>query len=122
MTVIGTRPEIIRLSEVIRACDKAFDHMLVHTGQNWDYNLNEIFFKDLGLREPNRYLKVVGADLGETMGNIISASYKLMSWNCCEPVSQNMPFSRFASQESLMALNSSGAYCISSMMTGGAYL
>jgi UDP-N-acetylglucosamine 2-epimerase (non-hydrolysing) len=78
MTVIGTRPEIIRLSEVIRACDKAFDHVLVHTGQNWDYSLNEIFFKDLGLREPNHYLKVVGADLGETMGNIISASYKIM--------------------------------------------
>lgn len=78
MTVLGTRPEIIRLSEVIRACDKAFDHVLVHTGQNWDYTLNEIFFKDLGLREPNHYLKVVGADLGETMGNIISASYKLM--------------------------------------------
>lgn len=78
MTVIGTRPEIIRLSEVIRACDRAFDHVLVHTGQNWDYTLNEIFFKDLGLREPNHYLNVVGADLGETMGNIISASYKLM--------------------------------------------
>jgi UDP-N-acetyl-L-fucosamine synthase len=78
MTVIGTRPEIIRLSEVIRACDKAFDHVLVHTGQNWDYTLNEIFFKDLDLRAPDHYLSVVGADLGETMGNIISASYKLL--------------------------------------------
>jgi len=78
MTVIGTRPEIIRLSEVIRACDRAFDHVLVHTGQNWDYTLNEIFFKDLALREPDHYLNVVGADLGETMGNIIAASYKLM--------------------------------------------
>ena len=78
MTVLGTRPEIIRLSEVIRACDKCFDHMLVHTGQNWDYTLNEIFFKDLELREPDRYLNVVGADLGETMGNIIASSYKLM--------------------------------------------
>jgi len=78
VTVIGTRPEIIRLSEVIRACDKAFDHVLVHTGQNWDYTLNEIFFKDLELRAPDRYLNVVGADLGETMGNIIAASYKML--------------------------------------------
>ena len=78
VTVIGTRPEIIRLSEVIRACDKAFDHILVHTGQNWDYTLNEIFFKDLELRAPDRYLNVVGADLGETMGNIIAASYKML--------------------------------------------
>jgi UDP-N-acetylglucosamine 2-epimerase len=77
MTIIGTRPEIIRLSEVIRACDRSFEHILVHTGQNWDYTLNEIFFKDLGLRAPDRYLNVVGSDLGETMGNIISASYKL---------------------------------------------
>ena len=79
MTILGTRPEIIRLSEVIRACDKAFDHILVHTGQNWDYTLNEIFFKDLELRAPNHFLNVVGADLGETMGNILSASYKLMA-------------------------------------------
>jgi len=78
VTVIGTRPEIIRLSEVIRACDRAFDHVLVHTGQNWDYTLNEIFFKDLELRAPDRYLNVVGADLGETMGNIIAASYKML--------------------------------------------
>jgi UDP-N-acetyl-L-fucosamine synthase len=78
MTVIGTRPEIIRLSEVIRACDRHFDHVLIHTGQNWDYSLNEIFFEDLGLRRPDRFLDVVGADLGETMGNIISASYKVM--------------------------------------------
>ena len=78
MTVLGTRPEIIRLSEVIRAFDRCFDHVLVHTGQNWDYTLNEIFFKDLDLRQPDRFLKVVGADLGETMGNIISASYRVM--------------------------------------------
>ncbi len=77
VTVIGTRPEIIRLSEVIRACDRAFDHVLIHTGQNWDYTLNEIFFKDLELRAPDRYLNVVGQDLGETMGNIIAASYKV---------------------------------------------
>lgn len=78
VTILGTRPEIIRLSEVIRACDASFDHTLVHTGQNWDYTLNGIFFEDLDLREPDRYLNVVGGDLGETMGNIISASYKLL--------------------------------------------
>ncbi|NHM30012.1 non-hydrolyzing UDP-N-acetylglucosamine 2-epimerase [Neobacillus terrae] len=79
MTIVGTRPEIIRLSEVIKACDIYFDHVLVHTGQNWDYTLNEIFFEELGLRQPNHFLGVVGADLGETMGNIISASYKILS-------------------------------------------
>lgn len=78
MTIVGTRPEIIRLSEVIKKCDKYFDHVFVHTGQNWDYTLNEIFFEDLQLRKPDYYLDVVGADLGETMGNIIAASYKLM--------------------------------------------
>ena len=78
MTIVGTRPEIIRLSEVIKKCDKYFDHILVHTGQNYDYNLNQVFFEDLGLREPNYYLNVVGSNLGETMGNIISSSYKLM--------------------------------------------
>lgn len=77
MTVLGTRPEIIRLSEVIKKCDKYFDHILVHTGQNWDYTLNQIFFEDLGLREPDFYLDAVGSDLGETMGNIIAKSYKL---------------------------------------------
>ncbi|MDO5601174.1 MAG: UDP-N-acetylglucosamine 2-epimerase (non-hydrolyzing) [Oscillospiraceae bacterium] len=78
MTVVGTRPEIIRLSEVIKCCDKYFDHILVHTGQNWDYNLNEVFFKDLSLRAPNYYLDSVGAHLGETMGNIIAKSYEVM--------------------------------------------
>ncbi|MEH7073654.1 non-hydrolyzing UDP-N-acetylglucosamine 2-epimerase [Neobacillus drentensis] len=78
MTIVGTRPEIIRLSEVIKACDRYFDHVLVHTGQNWDYALNEIFFEELGLRQPNHFLGVVGADLGETMGNIIAASYKIL--------------------------------------------
>ncbi len=79
MTILGTRPEIIRLSEVIKACDRYFQHTLVHTGQNWDYTLNEIFFKDLKLRAPDRYLKSAGKTLGETMGNIISKSYKLLS-------------------------------------------
>ncbi len=79
MTVLGTRPEIIRLSEIIKKCDKYFDHILVHTGQNYDYTLNEIFFEELGLRAPDYYLDAVGADLGETLGNIISKSYKLMA-------------------------------------------
>jgi len=77
MTVIGTRPEIIRLSAVIKACDKYFEHILVHTGQNWDYTLNEIFFKDLELRKPDFYLDAVGKNLGETIGNIIAKSFKL---------------------------------------------
>ena len=78
MTVVGTRPEIIRLSEVIKKCDKYFDHILVHTGQNWDYTLNQIFFEDLELRAPDHYLDSVGSDLGDTIGNIISKSYKLL--------------------------------------------
>lgn len=78
MTIIGTRPEIIRLSEVIKKCDIYFDHILVHTGQNWDYSLNQIFFDDLGLRQPDIYMDAVGEDLGETIGNIIAKSYKVM--------------------------------------------
>lgn len=78
MTIVGTRPEIIRLSSVIKKNDVYFDQVLVHTGQNYDYNLNQVFFDDLGLREPNYYLETVGNDLGETIGNIISKSYKLM--------------------------------------------
>lgn len=79
MTIIGTRPEIIRLSAVIKKADKYFDHVLVHTGQNWDYTLNDVFFKDLGLREPDHYLESVGKDLGETMGNIIAKSYGVLA-------------------------------------------
>nr|WP_207732369.1 UDP-N-acetylglucosamine 2-epimerase (non-hydrolyzing) [Heliobacterium chlorum] len=78
MTVVGTRPEIIRLSEVIKACDRYFDHILVHTGQNWDYTLNQVFFEELELREPNYYLESVGNSLGETMGNIIAKSYDVI--------------------------------------------
>ena len=78
MTIVGTRPEIIRLSEVIKKCDKYFDQTLVHTGQNWDYTLNKIFFEDLELRDPDIYLESVGDDLGQTIGNIISKSYKIM--------------------------------------------
>lgn len=78
MTIIGTRPEIIRLSAVIKCADRYFDHILVHTGQNYDYTLNQIFFEDLNLREPDYYLESVGANLGETMGNIIAKSYTLM--------------------------------------------
>lgn len=78
MTVIGTRPEIIRLSEVIKCCDRYFNHILVHTGQNYDYTLNKVFFEDLSLREPDYYLDAVGANLGETMGNIIAKSYEVL--------------------------------------------
>ena len=78
MTIVGTRPEIIRLSEVIKKCDKYFDQILVHTGQNYDYNLNQVFFDNLNLRQPDYYLNAVGNDLGETMGNIIAKSYQLM--------------------------------------------
>ncbi len=79
MTIVGTRPEIIRLSEVIKKCDKYFEQILVHTGQNYDYSLNQVFFEDLGLRAPDYYLDSVGSDLGETVGNIIAKSYKLMN-------------------------------------------
>lgn len=78
MTIVGTRPEIIRLSSVIMACDKYFNHILVHTGQNWDYTLNEIFFRDLKLREPDHYLDSAGSSPGETIGNIIAKSYKVL--------------------------------------------
>ncbi len=78
MTILGTRPEIIRLSACIKACDKYFDHVLVHTGQNWDYTLNKVFFEDLELRNPDYYLDGVGKNLGETMGNIIAKSYDVM--------------------------------------------
>lgn len=78
MTIVGTRPEIIRLSETIKKCDLYFEQILVHTGQNYDYTLNQIFFEDLGLREPNYYLESVGDDLGQTIGNIIAKAYKLM--------------------------------------------
>ena len=78
MTIVGTRPEIIRLAAVIKKNDTYFDQILVHTGQNYDYTLNQIFFDDLGLRAPDQYLNAVGADLGETIGNIIAKSYKLM--------------------------------------------
>lgn len=77
-TIIGTRPEIIRLSEVIRACDLVYDQVLIHTGQNWDYNLNEVFFKDLEIRAPDHYLNAPGKHLGETIGNIISKSYEIL--------------------------------------------
>ena len=77
-TILGTRPEIIRLSEIIRKMDIYFDHVLVHTGQNWDYTLNQVFFKEMGIREPDHYLDSVGKDLGQTIGNIISKSFEMM--------------------------------------------
>ena len=78
LIIVGTRPEIIRLSAVITKCRKYFDTILAHTGQNYDYNLNGVFFKDMKLADPEVYLNAVGDDLGATMGNIINASYKLM--------------------------------------------
>jgi len=78
MTILGTRPEIIRLSATIKACDMYFDHILVHTGQNYDYALNQIFFEELGLRKPDHYLDCAGNNLGTTMGNIIAKSYAVL--------------------------------------------
>lgn len=78
MTIVGTRPEIIKLSEIIKKCDKYFEHILVHTGQNYDYTLNEVFFEELGLRAPDCYLDVVGDNLGQTIGNVIAKSYELL--------------------------------------------
>lgn len=78
MTVVGTRPEIIRLSRVISACDQYFDHVLVHTGQNYDYELNEIFFTDLGIRKPDHFLNAAGATGAETIGNVIIAVDKVL--------------------------------------------
>lgn len=78
MTIAGTRPELIRLSEIIKKADIYFEHLFVHTGQNYDSRLNDIFYDDLGIRRPDHYLDVAGKNLGETMGNIISRSYTLM--------------------------------------------
>ena len=78
MTILGTRPEIIRLSETIKACDKYFNHKLVHTGQNYDYTLNQVFFEELELRPPDFYLNCAGENLGQSMGNIISKSYEVL--------------------------------------------
>jgi UDP-N-acetylglucosamine 2-epimerase len=78
MTILGTRPEIIRLSAVIKKADKVFNHVLVHTGQNYDYELNEIFFKELQIRKPDYFLSVAGKHLGETMGGILAKSYEVI--------------------------------------------
>ena len=79
LIIVGTRPEIIRLAAVIKKCRRYFDTILAHTGQNYDYNLNGVFFRDLELEDPEVYLEAVGSDLGETMGNIIAKSYQLMA-------------------------------------------
>ena len=79
LIIVGTRPEIIRLSAVIKKCREHFDTILAHTGQNYDYTLNGIFFKELGLKDPDVFLECVGNDLGSTIGNIIASSYKLMN-------------------------------------------
>lgn len=78
-TILGTRPEIIRLAECIKKCDTYFEHILIHTGQNYDYELNEIFFEDLGLRKPDYFLNVAGGHLGETIGNVIAKSYEILT-------------------------------------------
>ena len=78
MTILGTRPEIIRLSSIIKKCDRYFDHVLVHTGQNYDRELNRVFFEEFGLREPDHYLGVAGDNLGQTLGNVIARSYDVM--------------------------------------------
>ena len=78
MTVVGTRPEIIKLSEIIRKCDRYFEQILVHTGQNYDYELNEVFFSELGLRKPDHFLDAAGDNVGETMGRVIERSYQVM--------------------------------------------
>ena len=78
MTIVGTRPEVIKLSEIIKKCDKYFEHILVHTGQNYDYELNQIFFSDLELRKPDVFLDVSGEDAGQTMGRIIESSFQLI--------------------------------------------
>lgn len=77
-TIIGTRPEIIKLAPTIKACNEYFEHILIHTGQNYDYTLNEIFFEELGLRKPDYFLECVGENLGETMGNVIAKSYEVL--------------------------------------------
>lgn len=79
MTILGTRPEIIRLSETIKRCDQFFNHVLVHTGQNYDYELNQIFFEELELRPPDYFLNCAGDNLGQTMGNILAKSYEILS-------------------------------------------
>lgn len=84
MTVVGTRREIVKLSETIKLCDEVFEQILVHAGRNYDHELNQAFFEVFGLREPDCYLDVAGADLGETMGNVLSKSYSLMAEICPE--------------------------------------
>ena len=79
MTIVGTRPEIIKMSAIIKKADRYFDHVLVHTGQNYDYELNKVFFNELELREPDYYLGVVAENLGRTMGNVIAKSFELMT-------------------------------------------
>jgi UDP-N-acetyl-L-fucosamine synthase len=79
VTIVGTRPEIIKLSEIIKKCDHYFDHQLIHTGQNYDFSLNEVFFQEFNLKKPDYYLGVAGENLGQTMGNIIAKSFSLLS-------------------------------------------
>ena len=77
-TIVGTRPEIIKLSQIIKKCDSFFDHKIIHTGQNYDYELNQIFFEDLELRKPDFFLEVKGKNLGESIGNVISKTFDIL--------------------------------------------
>ena len=79
MTILGTRPEIIRLSRVMARLDRYTEHVIVHTGQNWDFELNELFFADLGVRKPDHFLGVGGGTLGETLGGILSETEKVLA-------------------------------------------
>ena len=115
MTIIGTRPEIIRLSATIKCCDRYFEQILVHTGQNYDYTLNQVFFDDLGLRAPDYYLDAVGDDLGATIGNIIEKSYKLMMQVMAKTVGKSLANKqdRTAEEEQMLHLLTQGGSCVS---------
>lgn len=79
MTIVGTRPEIIKMSAIMKKCDRYFEHIIVHTGQNYDYTLNEVFFRELGIRQPDYYLGVVGDNIGQTMGNVVAKAYEILA-------------------------------------------
>ena len=112
LIIVGTRPEIIRLAAVINKCRKYFDVVLAHTGQNYDYNLNGIFFKDLKLADPEVYLDTVGDDLGATMGNIIDKSYKLSWRRWASPSSARAPLATTTTVWQISSTKqSSGATC-----------
>ena len=131
MTIIGTRPEIIRLSATIKCCDRYFEQVLVHTGQNYDYTLNQVFFDDLGLRAPDYYLDAAGDDLGATIGNIIDRSYKLMARlrpdavlvlgdtnSCLSVIGAKRLHIPIFHMEAIFSVISSTSFCVSSLKFG----